>query len=85
MINPTLSEEQIASFKLNGFLLIPDLIPEEELIQPDTHSINLIERGINSPFGDDRYNYVNENNERVTKDNNTNDNNDNTVMIILGP
>ena len=73
MINPTLSEEQIASFKLNGFLLIPDLIPEKELIQPDKDSINLIERGINSPFGDDRYNYVNENNERVTKDNNTND------------
>ena len=62
---------KIASFKQNGFLLIRGLIPEEELTQPDKDSINLIKRGSNGSFGDDRYNYVNENNERSLKDNNS--------------
>ena len=47
----------MASFRANGFLLVKQLIPEEELRQVDRDSLELIERGLAGPFGDGRWNY----------------------------
>jgi phytanoyl-CoA hydroxylase len=51
------SAEGVASFRANGFLLIKQLVPEEELRQVDADSRELIERGLAGPFGDGRWNY----------------------------
>ena len=57
-MNPNpLTDEQIADFAANGFLHVPELVPETELIAPDRDSMALIERGLDGPSGDDRWLY----------------------------
>lgn len=56
-LNGPVDAEGVASFRANGFLLVKQLIPEEELRQVDRDSLELIERGLAGPFGDGRWNY----------------------------
>jgi phytanoyl-CoA hydroxylase len=51
------SAEDVASFRADGYLLLPGLIPAVELAAVDRDSRALIERGLDGPFGDDRWNY----------------------------
>ena len=51
------SVEMIASFRANGFLLIPGLVPLSELAAVDSDSLALIEKGLGGPFGDARWNF----------------------------
>ena len=56
MLRP-LTKAQLRDFAANGFLLVPGLVPESELVAPDQDSLALIERGIGGPFGDERWRY----------------------------
>ena len=52
-----LTRRQLQDFAANGFLHVPAMVPESELAAPDRDSLALIERGLNGPFGDDRWRY----------------------------
>ncbi len=52
-----LSAEQLGAFARDGFLHVAGLVPESELAAPDRDSLELIERGIAGPFGDERWRY----------------------------
>ena len=53
-----LTRRQRQDFAANGFLHVPSMVPEDELAAPDRDSLELIERGIDGPFGDDRWRYA---------------------------
>ena len=52
-----LTRRQLQDFAANGFLHVPAMVPESELAEPDRDSLALIERGVDGPFGDDRWRY----------------------------
>lgn len=52
-----LSRDQLESFQRNGFVLAKGLVPEHERAAVDQDSMALIERGLNGPFGDDRWKF----------------------------
>lgn len=52
-----LSAAQLDSFRLNGFLHIPGLIPASELEQVRLDTAGMIDRGAKGPFGDDSFVY----------------------------
>ena len=45
MSQQPLTDQQLTDFAANGFLHVPGLLPEPELIAPDHDSMALIERG----------------------------------------
>lgn len=54
--NP-LSQEQLDSFRLNGFLHIPQLVPQHELEAAQRDTEVLIQRGHDEQLDDSNYNY----------------------------
>ena len=52
-----LTSEELGSFARNGFLVCRGAIPESELAQVDSDSMDLIKRGQNGSFGDSRWCY----------------------------
>ena len=52
-----LTSEELDSFARNGFLVCRGAIPENELAQVDSDSMDLIERGQGGSFGDQRWCY----------------------------
>lgn len=57
MLLRPLTPKQLRDFAADGFLHVPSMVPEDELAAPDRDSMELIERGIEGPFGDDRWRY----------------------------
>ena len=52
-----LSIEELDSFVRNGFLVCRGAIPERELVDVDRDSMELIDKGKDGPFGDERWRY----------------------------
>ena len=52
-----LTSEELGAFARNGFLVCRGAIPENELAQVDSDSMDLIERGQKGSFGDQRWCY----------------------------